>query len=45
MLTADAGEQYCLVLGPSIIKEFCVAFLNFQQDLELFALSDNGIPD
>lgn len=36
MLTADADEQYCLVLGPSVIKQFCV--LNLQQDLELFAL-------
>lgn len=45
MLIADADEQYCLVLGPSIIKEFCVAFLNLQQDLEFFAFSDTGIPD
>ena len=32
MLMADADEQHCLALGPSIMKEFCVAFLNLQQD-------------
>lgn len=45
MLMADADTQYCLVVGPCNIKEFCVAFLIFHQDLRLFTLWDTGIPE